>query len=320
MTTVTQRVSFPAWPRWVMVVGVVLAVIGIAGAVLTVGTGWFGPGIIARLGAAPPRFLIFALVSTLGGFIFTLGMVAYVLVGSLSHQLAEHAYNSLGTILACFGVAVVAANIVVGVVFAASNSSMMSSAGSLTPGGLTLSVLALDGALIGVLYLRIVHPRVLSWEQMGLKPDRLSTFFAQGVGYGVLTIGGSGLIGLLLQALGVQQTQEAMFEGVLSAPPSQFVAVLLAAGVFAPVVEETFFRGYIFTGLTGRWGVRAAFVVSAVLFALVHTNLQAALPLFYAGLVLAFARWRSGSLVPGMVAHSLNNAIALLTLYLAPHI
>ncbi|HEX5416911.1 MAG TPA: hypothetical protein VFZ25_14705, partial [Chloroflexota bacterium] len=65
MTTLAQRVRFPAWPRWVMIVGVVLAAIGVGGAILTVGTGWFGPGIIARLAAAPPRFLIFALVSTL---------------------------------------------------------------------------------------------------------------------------------------------------------------------------------------------------------------------------------------------------------------
>lgn len=320
MTSATQRGRFPAWPRWVMIVGVALAVLGIIGAVLTVGTGALGPGIIYRLGTEPLKFLLFVLVAFLGGFIFTLGMVSYVLVGSLSHQLAMHAYNSIGTILACFGVAVVAANVVTGVVFAASRASMMSNDGSLTPGGLTLSVLALDGALLGVLYLRIVHPRVLSWKQMGLAPDQLSAFFAQGVGYGVVTIVGSGLLGLLLQALGVQQTQEAMFQGVLRAPPSQFIAVLLAAGAFAPIIEETFFRGYIFTVLIERWGTRAAFVVSALLFALAHTNLQAFLLLFYAGLVLAYARWRSGSLVPGMVAHSLNNALALLTLYLAPHI
>jgi membrane protease YdiL (CAAX protease family) len=299
---------------------VALAVIGIVGGVMTIGASALGPGLINSLGSAPLKFLLFVLVGMLGAFIFTVGMVGYVLVGSLSHQLAEHAYNSIGTILACFGVAVVAANVVTGIVFVASSASMMARDGSLTPGGLTLSVLALDGALLGVLYLRIVHPQVLSWKQMGLSPDRLSAFIAQGVGYGVVTIVGTGLLGLLLQALGVQQTQEAMFQGVLSAPPSQFVAVLLAAGVFAPVVEETFFRGYILTGLTARWGTAVAFVISALLFALAHTNLQAFVLLFYAGLVLAFARWRSGSLIPGMVAHCLNNAIALLTLYLALHV
>src|SRR6185437_7218727 len=101
-------------------------------------------------------------------------------------------------------------------------SLLVTKDGSLTPGALTLSVISLDGALLGILYLRIVHPRVLSWKQLGLVPDRLSRQFAQGVGYAVVTIAGSGLLGLLLQYLGVQQTQEAMFQGILSAPPTQF--------------------------------------------------------------------------------------------------
>lgn len=320
MTVMTQRVRFPAWPRWVMIVGLAITLIGVVGGILTMGTTALGPGLINSLGSAPLKFLLFILVGVLGVFIFTAGMVAYVIVGSLSHELAEHNYNTIGTILACFGVAVVVANVITGIAFVASTSLLITKEGSLTPGGLTLSVISLDGALLGILYLRIVHPRVLSWKQLGLVPDQLSRQFAQGVGYAVVTIAGSGLLGLLLQHLGVQQTQEAMFQGILSAPPTQFFAVLLAAGAFAPIVEETFFRGYILTGLTARWGTGVAFVVSSLLFALAHTNLQAFLLLLYAGLVLAYARWRSGSLVPGMVAHSLNNTIALLTLYLAPHL
>jgi len=317
--SVTQRTRFPAWPRWAMLAGAVLFVLGAAGAVLIVGPAWFGPGTIARLSSAPVSFLVLSLVATLGFFIFTVGMCGYVIVGSLSHDLAEHSYNSIGTILACFGTAVVAANVVTGAIALSGSVVLASPAGVLTPGALTLSVLTLDGALLGVLFLRIVRPGVMSWKQMGLVSSQFSERVLQGIGYGIVTIIGSGLIGLALQQVGVQQTQEAMFGGVLNAPPGQFLGVLLAVGGFAPIVEETFFRGYVFIGLGERWGTRAAFAVSALLFAVAHTNLQAFLLLFYAGLVLTYARWRSGSLVPGMIAHSLNNTLAFLTLYLAPH-
>ena len=122
MTSVTQRVPFPAWPRWVMIVGLAIALIGVIGGILTIGAGALGPGLIKSLGSAPLKFLLFVLVGMLGGFIFTVGMVSYVVVGSLSHQLAEHAYNSIGTILACFGVAVIAANIVTTIAFVMSTT------------------------------------------------------------------------------------------------------------------------------------------------------------------------------------------------------
>jgi membrane protease YdiL (CAAX protease family) len=100
--------------------------------------------------------------------------------------------------------------------------------------------------------------------------------------------------------------------GTLQTPASiAWVIVLLC--VVVPVGEEVFFRGFVFGGLRARWGVPAAAAASAVFFAAVHLQLVHGLPIFFLGVLLAVAYQRTGSLVPAIVAHSLNNVIALLS-------
>jgi uncharacterized protein len=96
--------------------------------------------------------------------------------------------------------------------------------------------------------------------------------------------------------------------------PGTAALIALAIAVTAPIVEETAFRGYLFPALA-RWrGPWIAAAVTAVLFGAAHV---AALPapmllgvtFFGFGTCLLF--WFTGSLLPGVALHSLNNAIAL---------
>ena len=93
------------------------------------------------------------------------------------------------------------------------------------------------------------------------------------------------------------------------------------AVIGAPFFEELFFRGLVQSTLTRRWGVRTAVCAQAGLFGLVHllnpdlSVGQAAatfLAITFAGLVLGAARWRTGRLGPGMIAHALFAMIAIL--------
>lgn len=92
--------------------------------------------------------------------------------------------------------------------------------------------------------------------------------------------------------------------------------------VIAPVAEEFFFRGFIFSVLrrmrivvAGRdIGVWVAAVITGILFGLAHTGSalsQDLIPLGFLGFVLCLLRWRTRSLYPCMALHSLNNALAL---------
>jgi membrane protease YdiL (CAAX protease family) len=102
-----------------------------------------------------------------------------------------------------------------------------------------------------------------------------------------------------------------------------WLQLVLVASVAAPVVEETMFRGVLYRHLreaTGRLAPALSALVSALassfVFAVIHPQGWLGVPLLMA-LALAFAlarEWR-GSLVPGMVAHGLNNGVAALLLF-----
>jgi membrane protease YdiL (CAAX protease family) len=81
----------------------------------------------------------------------------------------------------------------------------------------------------------------------------------------------------------------------------------------APFVEEMFFRGMIYPVIAKRWGLESAVLVSALLFASIHSaQLAGALPelgaIFLVGVAFGYVRGRSGSLVPGFLMHTAYNA------------
>jgi len=91
------------------------------------------------------------------------------------------------------------------------------------------------------------------------------------------------------------------------------VQVLLIA-IAAPISEEVCFRGMLFGGLRTRLPSLAAALISAVLFGGLHalTGISAVPPLIAFGFILALLYEKTGSIVPGILLHMLNNSLALL--------
>lgn len=79
--------------------------------------------------------------------------------------------------------------------------------------------------------------------------------------------------------------------------------------LWGPFSEEVFFRGFIFSGLSGRLGFVGAAVVSAAMFAVLHDP-KAMVPIFATGILLAWLYYKTGSLWGSITAHALQNAIA----------
>jgi uncharacterized protein len=106
----------------------------------------------------------------------------------------------------------------------------------------------------------------------------------------------------LPQELGADDSSTALF----------FVAVLVC--VAAPIAEELFFRGFCFTALR-RWiGVAGGAIATGVIFGAIHAGsaeLVFLVPLGVFGTLLCVLYHRTGSLLPCMVLHALNNALAL---------
>jgi hypothetical protein len=92
---------------------------------------------------------------------------------------------------------------------------------------------------------------------------------------------------------------------------------LLVAGiVVAPVVEEIFFRGFVFAGLAKQYGWRPGAVGSSILFALIHFQPLAILPIFVLGLIFAYLYYRSRSIWPAVLMHVATNALGLGAAYI----
>jgi uncharacterized protein len=99
-----------------------------------------------------------------------------------------------------------------------------------------------------------------------------------------------------------------------------YLAVLGLALVPA-ACEEILFRGVVLGRLAPVLGKGWAVVLSAILFAVAHLDLPAAPSRLLLGLVLGFAVLRSGSLLPAVVLHAVNNAVALaLAAFVAPSV
>jgi len=109
--------------------------------------------------------------------------------------------------------------------------------------------------------------------------------------------------------------QELLQEG--QKMPYTTYATLLVAVFVAPFCEEIFFRGFIFMGLRKVMPVGVAIIASSFLFAVAHADLGSFAVLFVIGIVLAFMRWRTRSLWPGIFLHMLNNGIGALVVVLA---
>ncbi|HEX8982565.1 MAG TPA: type II CAAX endopeptidase family protein [Ktedonobacterales bacterium] len=98
------------------------------------------------------------------------------------------------------------------------------------------------------------------------------------------------------------------------AAPFTTVGLLASAAIVAPFCEEIFFRGLVFVGLLKRMPLWSAALISAIVFGIAHVDLGSLAPLIIIGLALAWVRWRTDSIWPGIFVHAINNTVAALVL------
>lgn len=88
---------------------------------------------------------------------------------------------------------------------------------------------------------------------------------------------------------------------------------IIAVVIMAPIVEELLFRGAIEGHLLRKWKHPAgAIVFSSLVFGLVHGNWVQAPFAFVIGLALGWMYYRTGSLLPGILMHFVNNSTAVI--------
>lgn len=129
---------------------------------------------------------------------------------------------------------------------------------------------------------------------------------------GVLGLANAGNLfgGLLARGLGVTTSSTALPAGGLDLFIRYFSLCVVPA-----VLEEIYFRGAL-QGIMRPSGSSVAIFAPALLFALLHLDLAQSITALVCGIFLGWLVERSGSILPGMLLHFINNTLAFLSLYL----
>ncbi len=97
----------------------------------------------------------------------------------------------------------------------------------------------------------------------------------------------------------------------LPAHLSRPLLFVVLAVLVAPLLEETFFRGFVFQGLARSWGPLLGAVSSALIFALWHQQLSVLVPIFGLGILLAAAFYWTKSIYTNIAFHAVFNAFGI---------
>ncbi len=145
------------------------------------------------------------------------------------------------------------------------------------------------GEILGRLGVRRFEPSAFKWIGAAIGAYLLFAFF-----YSLLI---------------VVPEQEDIAEAFGSVP----VQILLIA-IAAPISEEICFRGMLYAGLREKLPRYGAALLAGLFFGALHalTGVTAVPPLIAFGFILALLYEKTGSIVPCILLHMLNNSVALL--------
>ena len=81
----------------------------------------------------------------------------------------------------------------------------------------------------------------------------------------------------------------------------------LFAAIAGPIVEELFFRGFMYNAFKKRIGIFWAMMITAAFFALLHAHAVGFFPIMVLGILLAYLYEKTGTLVSSITVHMIHN-------------
>lgn len=170
--------------------------------------------------------------------------------------------------------------------------------------------------LLGPVWWLAVRKHRVGWETLGLRGFK-GEMIGLGCGLMLLSFIFNFFYGLILALFGLRaQVDLVPIFAQLSSP----WLLLVGGAVVAPIVEEVFFRGFVFAGLRQRYGWQKAALASSALFALIHLIPTAVIPIFILGYIFAYLYQRSNSIWPAILMHASTNALALGAAYMLANV
>ena len=174
---------------------------------------------------------------------------------------------------------------------------------SFTPGKTTITNTGLAMVLSGIAMIwHLIHFKYVKFnlKSFGEVPGKTIALSIP------LIVAGMFFINLCSEFLGLPDLMQDIFHGM-----SRNVFGIISIAIMAPLVEELLFRGAI-QGYMLRKGMKPlhAILIASAIFGIVHLNPIQVPFAFAIGLIFGWLYYRTGSVIPGIVGHFINNSIA----------
>ena len=172
-----------------------------------------------------------------------------------------------------------------------------------TPGETTITTTGLAMVLSGIAMIwHLIH---FKYVKFNLKS--FGEVSGKTIGLSIpLIVAGMLFINLCSEFIGLPDLMQDTFRAM-----SRNVFGIISITIMAPLVEELLFRGAI-QGYMLRKGMKPlhAILIASAIFGIVHMN-PIQIPFAFAiGMIFGWLYYRTGSVIPGIVGHFINNSIA----------
>lgn len=124
------------------------------------------------------------------------------------------------------------------------------------------------------------------------------------------------LIAKYAPQINLDQPQDVGFEP--TGDPFELYLIFVSLVLIPPVLEELVFRGFMFNGMRRRLGNIGAAVLSSLLFAVAHFQLNVGIDTFILGLASAWLFVKTKSIWPSIALHAFKNGVAFVLVFLMP--
>ncbi|MCX5692921.1 MAG: CPBP family intramembrane metalloprotease [Candidatus Omnitrophica bacterium] len=115
---------------------------------------------------------------------------------------------------------------------------------------------------------------------------------------------------LFLDKIGYKAPPQPVFDMFFEEKRSNVILFLTVfVSVLGPIIEEIFFRGFLYSAVKKRFGVLVGVLLSGALFSMLHVNIAGFLPIMILGVLMAYLYEETGSLVTSISVHIVHNSI-----------
>lgn len=151
--------------------------------------------------------------------------------------------------------------------------------------------------------------RLPTWTDIGLAPASFIVYIL------ILTVVLS-LVSSIFPAIDLDQAQDLGFKALGSRLDNILAFITLV--VVAPVAEEVLFRGYLYGKLKTYVPIIWAAIVTSLLFAVAHGQINVGINVFILSMILCGLRSLTASIWAGILLHMIVNGIAYYINFISP--